>query len=282
MNFVNVEAHYTPQVALESIGNIADKSFGSMVNAIKNFFPSIVASFSGVVESVSKLKPLPADLINGLSEMYARNEVKQLDFTTFGKVTCRVPEGFSGNLEKYSEFLARSWDFLQTDAIPQMDILYGQLASFVSNKSAKISLANTATIFGDIQAKHDNLAKESQIYFGKDRHNSIKSDLGTAYGEYGYALHTEARIAQLAKSLSHKQVEQVLGKINRISSVIDIIIKDAQASEYDKASYEAVKGMATGIYAMAQAMEFYSLTYYRINEMAVVCKENKEVIRKLK
>ena len=282
MNFVDVQPHYSPEVALESIGSLTDKSFGSMVSAIKNFFPSIVDSFNGVIESVSKLKPLPAGLAESLSGGYGRSKAKELDFTTFGKVTCRVPEGFSGNLEKYSEFLSRSWDFLQTDVLPQMNVLYGQLASFVSNKNAKLSLANTAIIFGEIQAKNEVLTKESLIYFGKDRHNSIKSDLGTAYGEYGYALHTESRVSRLAKSLSRKQVEQVVGKINRISNILDIIIKDAQASEYDKASYEAVKGMATGIYAMAQAMEFYSLTYYRINEMAVVCKENKETIRKLK
>lgn len=282
MNFVDVQADYQPAVALEGIADIADRSFSSMVGAIKNFFPSIVASFDGVVESVSKLKPLPAGLAESLSSMYARSEVKALDFTAFAKVTCRVPEGFTGNLEKYSEFLDRSWDFLQTDALPQMDVLYGQLASFVSNRDAKISMANTAAIFSDIQAKHDTLAKESNIYFGRNTHNSTKSDLGTAYGAYGYALHTEARISKLAKSLSPKQVELVLGKIKRISSVLDIIIKDAQANEYEKASYEAVKGMATGVYAMAQAMEFYSVTYYRINEMAVVCKENKTIIAKLK
>ena len=282
MNFIEVQAHYTPEVALESIGSMADKSFSSMVGALKNFFPSIANTFNGVIDSVSNIKALPAGLIESLSGAYARSEVKELDFTTFGKVSCRVPEGFSGNLAQYAEFLSRSWDFLQNDALPQMDILYGQLASFVSNKDAKISLANTAGVFAGVQSKFEELAKEARIYYGRDRHQSTKSDLGTAYGEYGQALHTEAIIKGLAEKLSPKQVSEVLGKIKRISMVLDIIVKDAQASEYDKASFEAVKGMSTGVYAMAQAMEFYSLTYYRINEMAVVCKENKETIRKLK
>lgn len=282
MNFVDVQPHYTPEVAMESIASMADKSFSSMVGAIKNFFPSIVNSFNGVVESVSQLKPLSLDIINSLSPGYGRSESREVDFTAFAKVTCRVPESFSGNLQQYAEFLNRSWDFLQTEALPQMDVLYGQLAGFVSNKSAKISLFNTAGIFGGVQTKYEDLAKESKVYFGKDRHNATKSDLGTAYGDYSNALIAESIIAKLAKSLSHKQVEQVLGKIKRISGVLDIIIQDAQASEYDKASYEAVKGMATGVYAMAQAMEYFSLTYYRINEMAVVCKENKDIIRKLK
>jgi hypothetical protein len=282
MSIIDVQPYYSAEVALEGITEIVDKSFGSMVNAISNFFPSLKSSFDGAIESVSKLKPLASDVVNSLSIGYGRSETKEMDLTPFSRVNVRVPEGFTGNLDEYSDFLARSWKFIQAEAIPQMDNLYGQLASFASNKSSKISLADTSLIFQSVDASYQALAKESQSYFGKNRHNSTKSDIGTAYGQYYQVLHTESRVANLVRELNPKQVQQVLDKIKRISSVLDVIITDAQAKDYDRASFEAVKGMATGVYAMAQAMEFFSLTYYRINEMGVVCKENKNIIAKLK
>lgn len=282
MNLIKVEPHYKPEVALEGIIDIADKSFSSMVGAISNFFPSLYNVFNGTIDAITNLKPLSSDILNSLVENHLASERSGFDLTSFNRVNVRVPEGFSGNLDDYAQFLQRSWNFLHTEAIPLMDTVYGQLASFASNKNSKLSLSDTSKLFVGAEATYEELVKESRIYFGKTRHQGIKSDIGTAYGDYGRFLSTENRIAVLAKQLSPKQVNQVLEKIKRIAGVLDVIIKDAQNHEYDKASYEAVKGMATGVYAMAQAMEFYSITYYRINEMAVVCKENKQVIKKLK
>lgn len=282
MNFVQVQTSYTPEVALESIVSNVDKSFSSMVSSIAQYIPDLRNMLVSPIEQLSRLKELPSGLLSSLSSTFGASTFTLDEFRSFDKVKVTVPESFSGNLSEYSAYLNSSWNFLNQRALPQIDLFYGFLASFASNKEAKISLTDTTKIYKALQEEHTSLKKEGSSYFGNVRHNSSSSTLGVCFSDFEQYRKTQDTARSLCKDLSTKQASQVCDKIKKISSVLEVIIEDAKARNYDKASYEAVKSLAVGIYALAEVLEFYSVTYYRTIELGSVMATNKAVINKMK
>lgn len=191
-------------------------------------------------------------------------------------------ESFSGNLCEYSEYLKRSWSFLDTRLVPQIDVFYAFLATFASNKEAKISLVDTAKVYKALEQEHNVLKKEGETYFGTDKHNKSSSTLGSVFTDLNQSLLAYNNSYKLCKDLSPKEAKLICDKINKITSVLNVIIEDAKDNKIDKASFESVKSLAVGVYALAEAIEFYAVTYYRTMELAVVMGKNKKVIDNLK
>lgn len=283
MSIIQVPITYPANYALESIVDSADKSFKSMVGSIANFFPSLKSSFLGASEQLATLKAVPSSVLSQLSSYsFNSKDFTYEDFKAFNKVKVVVPESFTGNLHDYAQFLDNSWSFLNTRAIPELDIFYVKLAAFASNKESKISLLDSSGKYKELSTVFQQLVDESVTYFGKTTHNKRSAELGVSFTDFDQYRQTDELTKKLADQLNPKEVSKVLQKVSKIASILDIIIEDAANKEYDKASYEAVKSLATGVFALAQFVEFYSVTYYRITELAFAMGENKAVIKKLK
>jgi hypothetical protein len=272
---------YSPEVALESIFATAQNSFSQMVGNIREYFPSLKNGLQGTIDHLTNLKEVPKDIANILNNNFLTSEQKQLNLQDFKKVKIQIPEGFSGNLYDYAGFLDRSWDFIHLKGILQLDVLYAQLASFASNKESKISLIDNSKDFMVTDAALKELIKESTTYFGGRRHTSSSSELGIHFMDFSQVEQTNAAAVKLAKQQSSTLTKDLLDKAKRIASVLDIIIGDAQNHDTDKASHEAVKSLAAAVYTMAEVLEFYSVTCYRVTELCFVMKENKTVIAKI-
>ncbi len=272
---------YSPEVALESIFATAQNSFSQMVGNIREYFPSLKNGLQGTIDHLANLKEVPKDIANILNNNFLTSEQKQLNLQDFKKVKIQIPEGFSGNLYDYAGFLDRSWDFIHLKGIIQLDVLYAQLASFASNKESKISLVDNSKDYMVTDAALKELIKESTTYFGGRRHTSSSSELGIHFMDFSQVEQTNAAAVKLAKQQSSALTKDLLDKAKRIASVLDIIIRDAQNHDTDKASHEAVKSLAAAVYTMAEVLEFYSVTCYRVTELCFVMKENKAVIAKI-
>jgi hypothetical protein len=151
MKLIDVQVMYSPNYALESIINIKDKSFGSMIGSISNFFPSLKAAFQGGLDSISQLKTIPNSLISsisGLNGFFASyKEVSYEDFKELSRIKLVTPESFTGNLYEYSEFVKNSWIFLDLKFIPELDNYYAQLEALLSTilSLASLLVANAAS-----------------------------------------------------------------------------------------------------------------------------------------
>ncbi len=283
MNCIKVETVYQPSDALESIVADSDKSFTGMVGSISKYFPSLKTKFDAALQSFDNWPKLQSiTSLANLNSFIKQQDMSVSDFRVFEKVKVKVPEGFTGNLKEYSDFLDRSWLFLQLTALPLLDVYYGALTSFASNKDSKISLLDSSSTYKKMEQEYVSLVKESESYFGKTRHTSSFGLLGDCFGDYQQYRETSTKVHKLAKDLNTKQITSIHDKVKRISKVLDVIIEDATRGSYEKASYESVKSLAEGIYALAEIIEFYPVTYYRINELAVVMTDNKAIVDKLK
>lgn len=286
MKLIDVQVTYSPNYALESIINIKDKSFGSMIGSISNFFPSLKAAFQGGLDSVSQLKTIPSSLISSISGLNSfftsYKEVSYDDFKELSRIKLVTPESFSGNLYEYSEFVKNSWVFLDLKFIPELDNYYAQLASFATNKEAKLSIVDKSASYLDLQKTYQSLVKESTTYFGDNLHNKRTAQLGTLFADFQQFKNYESTTLELARGLSDSKINGMVSRVKKINDVLGIIIEEAKNKNYDKASYETVKSLATGIFALAEIIEFFSVTYYRITELAHVVKENRDILKKLK
>jgi hypothetical protein len=79
MKLINVETTYKPEVVLENIVAIKDRSFSDMVSSIAEFFPSLQTSFKGSLDHLSSLKTLPSSLLTSLTNVNS--------FFSSGKIT---------------------------------------------------------------------------------------------------------------------------------------------------------------------------------------------------
>ena len=283
MNLIQIETTYKPEVALEHI--VANEgSFSDSVTSIANYFPSLKSMFSGSADILSDLSDKASGLVSKLSSFSSSDAhaAEGVKFSEFSKVKLQVPESFSGNLCHYAEFLQRSDVFLNNKAIPMLDEFYVSLAAFASNKDSKITLLDTSNNYKSVEATYQELVKESIIYFGKRRHNSGSATIGDTFMDDAEFTKTMQISKQLVKKLSPGDVKNILGRVNKISSVLNVVIEDAQKREFDKASHAAVKSLANGVFAMAEIVEFYAVTYYRITELATVMGNNAQTMKKLR
>ncbi len=287
MKLIQIKEAVTPEYALESIVSTADKSMRGMISSVANYFPELRNKFEGTLKSLENhATPKWVGSVSILKRMlsdFAPNDVVSMDlFQASTRLHVRVPEGFTGNLKEYIEYLDRAWTFLQTEAIPSLDVYYALLASFASNKEAKISLVDTSKKFVVLEDNFNQLVKESQSYFGKNLHNNGKAKLGDTFSSYDEFKEAANRITQLAGKADSKQFGILQDKIKRIVNVLNLIVDEATKGNYDRASYESVKGLATGIYALANIIEFYPVTVYRIYDVTAAMAENRNNLRTLR
>lgn len=286
MKLIDVQVMYSPDIALESIVEIKDKSFDSMVNSIAKFFPSLKAAFQGSLDSIAQLKAIPSALVNSISGtnsfFSSYKQVTYDDFRELSRIKIVTPESFSGNLFEYSEFVKSSWQFLNMKFFSELDIYYAQLAAFATNKETKLSIVDKSASYLELQKSYKELVEESKTYFGVNKHNKRSSELGVCFSDYNQFKSYETTALTLARELNDKKINNLVDRVKKINDVLGIIIEEAKSKSYDKASYETVKSLATGIFALAEIVEFFSVTYYRITELAHVVKENREIFKKLK
>lgn len=286
MKLIDVQPMYAPTYALESIINIKDKSFESMIGSISNFFPSLKAAFQGGLDSLGQLKAFPSSLLSSISGgnsfFSSYKQVSYDDFKELSKIKIVTPESFSGNLYEYSQFLKNSWMFLDLKFIPELDIYYAQLASFATNKEAKLSIVDKSASYIELQKTYESLVKESKSYYGEKTHNKRTAELGICFSDYQQFKSYESTTLELARELNERKINNMVARVKKINDVLAIIIEEAKNKNYDKASYETVKTLAAGVFALAEIIEFFSITYYRITELAHVVKENRDILKKLK
>lgn len=286
MKFVKIENNYTPEVALEGIFSAAGQSMRNMISYVAEYFPSLRQAFTTPSESIKNLVGFSKDgaftsLRNNLTGFTDKENISASDFQDFTNVNITIPESFTGNLYEYSEFLDRSWKFLHANVFPQLDLFYASLASFASNKEAKILLKDTSKVYDTLESEYDSLSKEATTYFGKVLHNSSTGKLGSAFSDMDQYRNCSKTALRLVEELSNDDIKQINVKLEKIVSVLDTIIEEAKAGNYDRASFESVKSLAKGTYSLARVIEFYPVTYYRVKDLAFSMNENRKVVSDL-
>ena len=85
----------------------------------------------------------------------------------------------------------------------------------------------------------------------------------------------------LTKRLDQIDLKKVADQVKKIVDTLDIAIASAERGDYDKASNEALMNLANGTFELAQQVEFFAATAYRIKALTFAIGETEDKIKKL-
>ena len=268
----------TGTVALEMLALEAENSnniLQSAVSLIPNVMVELTTSMNGLVElgkafSFSELK----------SKVHANFfGAKDVPEDTLSKVFVPTPEGFIGNVDKYQASLAFSVDYYEEVTSVLLREFYVTVAAFVTNKDRKLSIKDDTAKFKGYEATRTGLTKDISSHFSKG--NTGRTLFHDAYGSYGEFKKVCKDNNSLTKRLDQIDLKKVADQVKKIVDTLDIAIASAERGDYDKASNEALMNMANGTFELAQQVEFFAATAYRIKALTFAIGETEDKIKSL-
>lgn len=268
----------TGTVALEMLALEAENSnniLQSAINLIPNVMNDLSTSMDSLVElgksfSFSELK----------SKVHANFfGVKDIPEDALTKVFVPTPEGFIGNMDKYQTGLTNSVDYYESVTAVMLKEFYVTVAAFVTNKDRKLSIKDDTNKFKGYEAARTALTKDISSHFTKG--NTGRTLFHDAYGSYGEFKKVCKDNSNLVKRLDQIDLKKVATQVKKIVDTLDIAIKSAERGDYDKASNEALMNMANGTFELAQQVEFFAATAYRIKALTFAISEADSKIKKL-
>ena len=123
------------------------------------------------------------------------------------------------------------------------------------------------------------MTKDVSSHFTKG--NTGRTLFHDAYGSYGEFMKVCNDNNNLTKRLDQVNLKKVASQVQKIVDTLDIAIKSAANGDYDKASNEALMNIANGTYELAQQVEFFAVTAYRIKALTFAIGETEDKVKSL-
>lgn len=268
----------TSTVALEMLALEAENSnniLKSAINLIPNLVSELTTSMNGLKElgkvfSFSELK----------SKVHANFfGTKNVPEDVLKKVFVPTPEGFIGNINKYQISLDLSLDYYEKVTSVMLREFYITVAAFVTNKDRKLSIKDDTAKFKGYEAARIELTKDISSHFSKG--NTGRTLFHDAYANYDEFKKVCKDNNSLTKRLDQIDLKKVADQVKKIVDTLDIAIASAERGDYDKASNEALMNLANGTFELAQQVEFFAATAYRIKALTFAISETEDKIKKL-
>lgn len=276
---LNIEKNsVTGTVALEMLALEAESSnniLKSAVNLIPSMMTELSSSMGGLLELSKSFN------ITELKNMVQSNFFgdKNVPEDVLKKLYIPVPEGFVGNGLAYQTDLGYCLDYYHEVTAVLLKEFYVQVAAFITNKDRKLSIKDDSGKYKTFESTRTTLNKSITTHFTKA--NVGRTLFHDAYNDYSEFIRTCKVNKSLMKQLDSIDLKAVAGQVKKVVDTLDIAIKSAERGDYDKASNEALMSLANGTFELAQQVEFFAATAYRIKAMTHSIGETESKIKAL-
>ncbi len=237
----------------------------NLIETFKTTIPNFLGQLKSVSAHFAETGREQAKINIDLSkkERQVIEAASHIDYLNFGERLISVPEGFKGDLLKYSVLLNK----IVTEAYQAQNTILSEyntiLSSFISNKEDKISLKDHTAFFERIQKRRAELTKElsnfsnSTTGVSKAKFKSVVSRMGDVQ-----ALYEEAN--KLSKLHSAAKLNEIQNAVNHSVDLLDIIIKGVLDGKTTNVSPNATQNIAKGAYEVAKYVEFVGVVYFDV------------------
>ena len=272
------ESTISGTLALEMLSLEAENS-NNILGSSLNLLPSLVSELSGSMNSL--IETAKSFNIVDLKALIRNNflGVKDVPEDTLKKLFIPVPEGFIGKAIEYQASLGFCLDYYDEVTAKSLKEFYVRVAAFITNKDRKLSIKDDSNVFKQNEQSRTTLTKELTTYFNKgNTGRTLFHDVYDGYGDFKQASKTNG---VLIKRLEKYDLKNIANQVKRIVDTLDLAIKSGKEGSYDKASNEALMGLANGTFELAQQIEFFAVTIYRIKALAFSISETDSKIKAL-
>jgi len=226
----------------------------------RNFFPVIKGFLTNFHETISPEAPAVALTA---SQFIFFKELSKHSYTDVSHLAAYVPEGLNVSYLKYAKEL-------QESAEHAANILYGVLSSYsiflsslITNQDQKLDTTSFIPVYKKLEAEREKMNKDIGGCFTT---GSTKSELtiGDVVERNADWLKVFEQTHVLTKLINNVDRKALNKKITECIELLDAVKEKMKRSELDNISKETSNNLAEGAYQIANELEFFSVTYFKV------------------
>lgn len=268
MNTNNTEskAHRLGRIATAEITMEASVS-QSIIGVFRNTFPKVSNYLKTAISDFKATNITEVDFKKVLSSFtQAEKDIEDKSYTRWSNTPLACPEGFNSKYLPYFEFLNGPATKMLHEGDSVLDEYYVLLASFISNNESRVSNHDHTAFYARVDRTVTHIRDQLAGFFdpGKtagllpvymliDRMSDIKQ------------IKRQAELLDNNRKITTSS--STLGKVQKISEVLDQIIKQSQTNEIADTSGNAVKSIAQGAMVVGHYVELLAILRYRMQEV---------------
>lgn len=250
-------------------------------NLIGVFKDIIPATTNRLKNAVSTFFSEPEYIEVSSSELIKLKYISEnADMSSYSSVLVQVPEGFSGNMLEYLNFLRDNLPKVTIELNGLLTEYNTMLAAFISDKETKISLKDNTHIFKKSELNRENAVKAIKTYFKNPNHLS-RNALNRVIHQLKEVHPLVKEANSLARDTKDLNLNTLKAKVEESTKLLDIIVEQVSNQGIDKVSGASATNIAKGAHEMAKAVEFASIYYFRIQQALVSAKAITAKIKEL-
>lgn len=252
-------------------------SGGRLADLAKTVLPNMVEAFRDAIPGFNAGdKPIP---LNSRQREFIRLVEKQT-YTNMAPLSVYVPEGLDTPYKDYIARLDVSVDHTKRIVDEVLSPFTTYLSQLITNRDQAFNTASMESLYSKQEEGRKNANAAISECFKK---NSTRTEM-----KYGDAVKRNSDWEEIFHNSDHISTEmnrvdrKVLArKVKECSDLLELIIAKVKRGELDNAADEVIRNLADGTYQVASEIEFFSVTYYRVDALCKSITASTEKIQKI-
>ena len=264
--------------ANESFNDAITKGFSTLTEAaakLKGLMPGIIQGFSATKEAVVLPDIVPLDKY----QKAFLSEIENVPYTELRELRAFVPEGVSVSYLEYLKTLVPVTTYLKDIQRDVTSPYLFLLAQMVSDVNANISTKSEQVTYEKLKSvreeAYDSLAK----LYEKNSYKAI-TKVGAVVERNADWKDVFMQLKSCVINVESVNRESIARQVKQCTDYLEIIYQNLSKDNAKSTSQEAAQNLAAGAYEVAQQLQFFSTTYYRVLALNGSVKNTIEHIQK--
>lgn len=268
MQTTETKLHRSGRLALAEITMEASVS-QNIIGVFRNTFPQVSSYLQDAISHFKGTKITDIDFKKVMNQFtQADKDIEDKSFVKWSNTPISCPEGFNAKYLDYFEFLNGPATKMLHEGDSILDEYYVLLASFISSTEVRVSNHDHTAFYARVDRTVLEVKNRLASFFDPARSSSVMPV---------YVLMDRMSDMKLIK----KQAEllnnnrkittssSTVGKVEKISELLDEIIKQSQQKDIPATSGNSVKSIAQGAMVVGHFVELLAILRYRMEEVIV-------------
>ena len=264
--------------ASESLTEAINKGFSTLSEAaakLKGLMPGIIQGFSATKDAVVLPDIVPLDKY----QKAFLSEIEGVPYTELRELRAFVPEGVSVTYLEYLKTLVPVTAYLKDIQRDVTSPYLFLLAQMVSDVNANISTKSEQATYEKMKAVRDEAYESLAKLYEKNSYKAM-TKVGAVIERNADWKDVFTQLKSCVINVESVNRESIARQIKQCTDYLEIIYQNLSKDNAKSTSQEAAQNLAAGAYEVAQQLQFFSTTYYRVLALNGSVKNTIEHIQK--
>ncbi len=264
--------------ASESLNDAITKGFSTLSEAaakLKGIMPGIIQGFSATKEAVVLPDIVPLDKY----QKAFLSEIESVPYTELRELRAFVPEGVSVTYLEYLKTLVPVTTYLKDIQRDVTSPYLFLLAQMVSDVNANISTKSEQATYEKLKSIRDEAYASLAKLYEKNSYKAV-TKVGAVVERNADWKDIFTQLKSCVINVESVNRESIARQVKQCTDYLEIIYQNLSKDNAKSTSQEAAQNLAAGAYEVAQQLQFFSTTYYRVLALNGSVKNTIEHIQK--